>query len=106
MDIFCLFFLKNADFSPFIKIIISTLIFQIINNNLILRNISSKKLPTLTRDNILKFITTDNEAEFSTLGEYFSNVLDIHLAHIYSKKYTLFKSASIFFKTNTIITLI
>ena len=33
---------------------------------------------------IIKSITADNGAEFSTLGEYFLNVVDVYFAHPYS----------------------
>ena len=32
---------------------------------------------------IIKSITADNGAEFSTLGEYFLNVVDVYFAHPY-----------------------
>ena len=33
---------------------------------------------------IIKSITVDNGAEFSTLSEYFSNVVEVYFAHPYS----------------------
>jgi len=33
---------------------------------------------------IIKSITADNGAEFSTLNEYFSNVVEVYFAHPYS----------------------
>ena len=43
-----------------------------------------KKLMEKYPPGIIKSITADNGAEFSTLGEYFLNVVDVYFAHPYS----------------------